>query len=54
MDTAERTNDVPASNWYDGLISYCHAADDLLAPQLQAALLRFAKACGKDGDSGIP
>ena len=28
---------------YDGFISYSHAADDLLAPRLQAALQRFAK-----------
>jgi TIR domain len=34
------TGDGPA---YDGFISYSHAADDLLAPRLQAALQRFAK-----------
>ena len=28
---------------YDGFMSYSHAADDLLAPRLQAGLLRFAK-----------
>jgi len=28
---------------YDGFISYSHAADDLLAPRLQAGLQRFAK-----------
>jgi WD40 repeat protein len=28
---------------YDGFISYGHAADDLLAPRLQAGLQRFAK-----------
>ena len=28
---------------YDGFISYSHAADDLLAPKLQAGLQRFAK-----------
>jgi hypothetical protein len=28
---------------YDGFISYSHAADDLLAPHLQAGLQRFAK-----------
>ena len=27
---------------YDGFISYSHAADDLLAPRLQAGLQRFA------------
>jgi hypothetical protein len=32
---------VPAV--YDGFISYSHAADDLLAPRLQAGLQRFAK-----------
>jgi WD40 repeat protein len=31
----------PAS--YDGFLSYSHAADDLLAPRLQAGLQRFAK-----------
>ena len=28
---------------YDGFVSYSHAADDLLAPRLQAGLQRFAK-----------
>src|SRR5210317_1656212 len=28
---------------YDGFLSYSHAADDLLAPRLQAGLQRFAK-----------
>jgi len=28
---------------YDGFISYSHAANDLLAPRLQAGLQRFAK-----------
>jgi hypothetical protein len=28
---------------YDGFMSYSHAADDLLAPRLQAGLQRFAK-----------
>ena len=28
---------------YDGFISYSHAADDLLAPRLQAGLQKFAK-----------
>ena len=32
---------------YDGFISYSHAADDLLAPRLQAGLQRFAKPWGK-------
>ena len=27
---------------YDGFVSYSHAADDLLAPRLQAGLQRFA------------
>jgi hypothetical protein len=34
---------VPSDNQYDGFISYSHAADDLLAPRLQAGLQRFAK-----------
>ena len=32
-----------AESVYDGFISYSHAADDLLAPRLQAGLQRFAK-----------
>ncbi len=31
------------SGSYDGFLSYSHAADDLLAPRLQAGLQRFAK-----------
>jgi hypothetical protein len=45
MDTIE-TRDEPAPSTnivYDGFISYSHAADDLLAPRLQAGLQRFAK-----------
>ena len=34
---------VSADSSYDGFISYSHAADDLLAPRLQAGLQRFAK-----------
>ena len=33
----------PTETLYDGFISYSHAADDLLAPRLQAGLQRFAK-----------
>ena len=33
----------PGGLVYDGFISYSHAADDLLAPRLQAGLQRFAK-----------
>ena len=33
----------PGGVVYDGFISYSHAADDLLAPRLQAGLQRFAK-----------
>ena len=33
----------PATSAYDAFISYSHAADDLLAPRLQAGLQRFAK-----------
>ena len=45
MDTVEsRTEEEPlAETVYDGFISYSHAADDLLAPRLQAGLQRFAK-----------
>ena len=32
----------PGGLVYDGFISYSHAADDLLAPRLQAGLQRFA------------
>ena len=38
--TADRSSQ---SRIYDGFISYSHAADDLLAPRLQAGLQRFAK-----------
>jgi hypothetical protein len=48
MATAEaetsRDERVPlGGSVYDGFISYSHAADDLLAPRLQAGLQRFAK-----------
>ena len=48
MATAEaetsRDEQVPPRGLvYDGFISYSHAADDLLAPRLQAGLQRFAK-----------
>jgi outer membrane protein assembly factor BamB len=48
MATAEaetsRDEQVPPGGLvYDGFISYSHAADDLLAPRLQAGLQRFAK-----------
>jgi WD40 repeat protein len=33
----------PGGSVYDGFISYSHAADDLVAPRLQAGLQRFAK-----------
>jgi hypothetical protein len=33
---------------YDGFISYSHAADDLLAPSLQAGLQRFANPRARD------
>ena len=35
--------DLEAGLVYDGFMSYSHAADDLLAPRLQAGLQRFAK-----------
>ncbi len=44
MDIAERgTVELQVPTTYDGFISYSHAADDLLAPRLQAGLQRFAK-----------
>ena len=33
---------------YDGFTSYSHAADDLLAPSLQAGLQRFANPRTRD------
>ncbi|MFQ5968105.1 MAG: TIR domain-containing protein [Acidimicrobiia bacterium] len=46
MSTAEAgtgASDSPVAVVYDGFLSYSHAADDLLAPRLQAGLQRFAK-----------
>ena len=49
MDTTEARTSPPGERnppealTYDGFISYSHAADDLLAPRLQAGLQRFAK-----------
>ena len=43
MVTAERPAATPLELVYDGFISYSHAADDLLAPRLQAGLQKFAK-----------
>ena len=46
MDTAEaRTTSSGAAGGpvYDAFLSYSHAADELLAPRLQAGLQRFAK-----------
>ena len=40
-DTGIATGSRPGD--YDGFISYSHAADNLLAPRLQAGLQRFAK-----------
>ena len=40
MGAAERSERMTL---YDGFISYSHAADELLAPRLQAGLQRFAK-----------
>ena len=42
-DTSQEERGAPGSLVYDGFISYSHAADDLLAPRLQAGLQRFAK-----------
>lgn len=44
MDTVEARDRAPSPpTAYDGFISYSHAADDLLAPRLQAGLQKFAK-----------
>ncbi len=45
MDTVESLTEAQstANTVYDAFISYSHAADDLLAPRLQAGLQRFAK-----------
>ena len=41
---ASRDEQLPPGGLvYDGFVSYSHAADDLLAPRLQAGLQRFAK-----------
>ena len=51
MDTAESRifEQTAAETVYDGSISYSHAADDLLAPRLQAAgLQRFANPRTRD------
>jgi WD40 repeat protein len=42
-DTSRVGRAPPGDSVYDGFISYSHAADDLLAPRLQAGLQRFAK-----------
>jgi hypothetical protein len=42
-DEATRVDATPSPSVYDGFISYSHAADDLLAPRLQAGLQRFAR-----------
>ena len=42
-ETSQDQRGPPGGLVYDGFISYSHAADDLLAPRLQAGLQRFAK-----------
>jgi type II secretory pathway pseudopilin PulG len=42
-ETSQEERGAPGGSVYDGFISYSHAADDLLAPRLQAGLQRFAK-----------
>jgi len=42
-ETSQDERGAPGGVVYDGFISYSHAADDLLAPRLQAGLQRFAK-----------
>jgi WD40 repeat protein len=43
MNRVERSTGDESKTTFDGFISYSHAADDLLAPRLQAGLQRFAK-----------
>ncbi len=43
VQTSHDERGPPGEGVYDGFISYSHAADDLLAPRLQAGLQRFAK-----------
>jgi len=43
VETSQDERGPPGDVVYDGFISYSHAADDLLAPRLQAGLQRFAK-----------
>jgi hypothetical protein len=42
-ETSQEERGAQGGLVYDGFISYSHAADDLLAPRLQAGLQRFAK-----------
>ena len=42
-ETSQDQRGPPGGLVYDAFISYSHAADDLLAPRLQAGLQRFAK-----------
>ncbi len=42
-ETSRNERSPLVGSGYDGFISYSHAADDLLAPRLQAGLQRFAK-----------
>jgi len=46
-ETSQDERGAPGGVVYDGFISYSHAADDFLAPRLQAGLQRFAKAWWK-------
>jgi hypothetical protein len=41
-------SDPETGSVYDGFMSYSHAADDLLAPRLQAGLQRFVKPRTRD------
>jgi WD40 repeat protein/regulator of protease activity HflC (stomatin/prohibitin superfamily) len=43
VDEPVTSSERGTSSSYDGFLSYSHAADDLLAPRLQAGLQRFAK-----------
>ena len=49
-ETSRNERVPPGGSVYDGFISYSHAADDLLAPRLQAGLQRFAKPWWKRRD----
>ena len=48
VGTSLEERSLPGGSVYDGFISYSHAADDLVAPRLQAGLQRFANPRTRD------